>query len=255
MAWIRLDDDYIYHPKFTALSHVAFRLWHEGMAYCRKTLSDGAIPRAALRTFKYATRSAVIELATAVGKLAPLWETDGDGFLVHDYLDWNAGHQEERGDREAAKKRMRAYRGRVLPDVTPLVTLNVTPPVTPSVPGEGKGKDRSSEKERERKPASSLESEDVSLRAGRFVERFAELYAQERHGARYRQRPNLDWSEACDLVKLWPDERLEKLAIWFLNSADPFIAGTDRGFHIFVLKASFCDNELTAWEQQRKASA
>ncbi len=111
MAWIRLDDDYIYHPKFVALSSGAFRLWHEGMAYCRKLLTDGVIPQTALRSFRYAKRSAVDELITPIGTdVAPLWERIESGFLVHDYLVWNKSREQELKDREESKVRASRYR-------------------------------------------------------------------------------------------------------------------------------------------------
>lgn len=111
MAWIRLDDDYIYHPKFTVLSAQAFRLWHEGMAYCRKMLTDGLIPRAAMKTFRYTGRSAVAELTTPIGDgIAPLWEPHDIGFKVHDYLVWNRSREQELKDREDAKDRAHVSR-------------------------------------------------------------------------------------------------------------------------------------------------
>ena len=256
MAWIRLDDDYINHPKFVVLSHQAFRLWHEGMAYCRKLMTDGLILSSALKTFRYGTKASVKELLTPVSQgIAPLWSVDTEGYHVHDYLDWNASQEEEQRERDSAKQRMRAYRGRaqsppVTSRVTASVTPFVTPDITPSVLGEGKGKDLSSEKERERKPNCSLESEEIAARAGRLVERYGELYAEHRHGARHRARPNLDWSEACGLVKLWTDQRLDKLAVLVLVTDDPWISGTDRSFKIFAMKAGWADNKLTEWEHE-----
>jgi len=92
--WIRLDDDYINHPKFVALSHVAFRLWHEGMAYSRKLMTDGIITSGALKTFRYASKSAVKELtAPLYPGASPLWEERDGGFEIHDYLDWNPTRQ------------------------------------------------------------------------------------------------------------------------------------------------------------------
>jgi hypothetical protein len=99
---------------------------------------------------------------------------------------------------------------------------------------------------------SSFESDETAERAGRLVERYGELYAQYRHGARHRQRPNLDWIDACGLVKLWPDDRLDKLAILVLTTDDVWISGTDRAFKIFALKATWADAKLAEWEQQHQ---
>lgn len=109
--WIRLDDDYIYHPKFKTLSDRAFRLWHEGMAYCRKLMTDGFIPTGALDTFSYAKKNAVEELSKPLhAGSAPLWEPRDDGYEVHDYLQWNAAKDVEVSRREASRERLRKHR-------------------------------------------------------------------------------------------------------------------------------------------------
>lgn len=243
MAWIRLSDDYVYHQKFTRLSHIAFRLWHEGMAYCRKLLTDGVIRRADLKTFRYATKAAVAELTTpASDGVEPLWETHGDDFLVHDYLDWNPSKEDDQRDREGAKKRMRRYRGRaVTPDVTPFVT----PTVTPYVPGQGQVKALRKE--------NVAPEESLAMRAGALVDRYCELFIEHRRGARLTRRPVLDFEKALELVATWPDDaRLEKLAVLVLTTDDEWISRTDRGFGIFAVKATWADDRLAAWEAQQK---
>ncbi len=147
MSWVRLDDDYIYHPKFRALSHHAFRLWHEGMCYCRKLMTDGLIKFTALKTFTYHSPKAVQELTAPCGRSEALWARDPDGYRVHDYLDWNPSHQEEAEERDASKRRMRAFRGK---QKRPPVTPDVTPDVTPHVPGEGQGQNPESDQRKER---------------------------------------------------------------------------------------------------------
>lgn len=96
----------------------------------------------------------------------------------------------------------------------------------------------------------------TAARAGRLIERYAELYTQHRNGARLRLVGNsLEFEAACGLVALWPDDRLEKLAILVLTTDDPFITGTDRSFKIFGLKASWADDRLSEWEAKQKARA
>lgn len=172
MAWIRLDDDYVHHPKFTALSHGAFRLWHEGMAHCRKLMTDGLITLAYLKAFRYGQRPFVQELLTPCSEgVAPLWTLDPDGYRVHDYLDWNPTREEDARDRETAKLRMRAFRGRrkqVTPNVTPPVTGDVTHKITPPV--RGQGPERSVlEKESEKKPFTDARSRRPIFKGQRFV--------------------------------------------------------------------------------------
>ncbi len=111
MAWIKLDDRYMDHPKFLVLSANAFRLWHEGMAFCRRHLTDGLISREAIRGFRYARRDAVTELLTPVGvEWAPLWEPHDIGFKVHDYLAWNDCKEVENKKRADSKSRAKNYR-------------------------------------------------------------------------------------------------------------------------------------------------
>jgi uncharacterized protein YdaU (DUF1376 family) len=102
-------------------------------------------------------------------------------------------------------------------------------------------------------PSSSASPPAVSQseRAGRLREElYPEWYAKYRHGARLRLVANsLEWQDAESLVRTWPDDRLEKLAKIVLTTDDPFIAGTDRSFKIFALKASWADDRLRQWEK------
>jgi len=265
MAKVRLDDDYINHPKFTLLSDRAFRLWHEGMCYCRKLMTDGLIRLSELKVFRYFSVKAVKELTTRRGQTEPLWVKDPEGYRVHDYLDWNPSQLEEQQDRDDAKHRMRAYRGRARsPSVTARVTQAVMPGVTsivtPSVPGEGKGKgidpDPDPEKRTVTKPVTSLESNEVAERAGHLLQRYADLFTKHRNGAKLRLLNNsLEFHDACSLVTTWETPRLEKLAVLVLTTDDPFISGTDRSFKIFALKASWADEKLRAWEVEHGVTA
>jgi hypothetical protein len=168
LSWIRLDDDYIYHPKFVALSANAFRLWHEGMAYCRKLLTDGLIPRAALKTFRYAKRAHVDELMTPVGDgLAPLWEPVADfGFKVHDYLIWNRSREQELKDRESSKTRAKESRDK---RTCAAREPHGAQPVQNRNKEEGSVVLSSSEKERERKPFVTTASRWPIYKGNRLV--------------------------------------------------------------------------------------
>jgi hypothetical protein len=98
--------------------------------------------------------------------------------------------------------------------------------------------------------------DDVGERAGRFLEKYAELYAKHRHGAKIlRMRPALDWDKACNLCQTWDDARLEKMAVILLTTNDDWIAGTDRGFGVFVARAQWCDERLAAWEADQRKKA
>lgn len=97
---------------------------------------------------------------------------------------------------------------------------------------------------REDEPAPTAEAA-LAKRAGRFIDRFSELFKQERGGAHYMGRPAHDWQRALDIVATWPDDDwLEKLVIVFLNSDHKFIAESTRSIPVFASRASWCDDRL-----------
>lgn len=84
----------------------------------------------------------------------------------------------------------------------------------------------------------------LSERAGRFCERYADMHAKYRHGARYMSKPNLDFLEALQIVRVWDDERLDKLAQAFLTTDDEWVASGTRTMARFRSRASWCDERL-----------
>lgn len=111
MPWVRIDEHALGHVKIGALSHGAFRLWVEGLTYCQRYLTDGAISSKALRGFKYSNKARICELVSGFDGRAPLWVTTDDGFMVHDYLQWNEPRDRVLEKRESAKARMARLRG------------------------------------------------------------------------------------------------------------------------------------------------
>ncbi len=87
--------------------------------------------------------------------------------------------------------------------------------------------------------------DEIGERAGRFVnETYPTLYAKHRKGARYISRPALDFQEALQLCRVWPDDRLEKLAIVFLTTDHEFAEKGSRTIAQFRSMASWCDGKL-----------
>lgn len=245
MAWIRLSDDYTDHPKFSNLSDGAFRLWHQGMAFCRKFKTDGLIPSATVKGFKAFSRKRAEEL-TAPWNAGenPLWlDVEGFGVKVHDYLDWNLSKEEEAKDADAAAKRMRRLRlDRRSPDCSP----EHQGERSPNVPG-GDGKEELRKKETSPiriVPMSGTLDPDLAERAGRFCDRYAELYPLHRRGARYLPKPALDYTKACELCAVWDNARLERLAVVFLKCEEPFAQSGSRTIGQFAAMASWADDRL-----------
>lgn len=93
MTWVRLEPDFPDHPKVVNLSDDAFRAFIGGLCYCNHYLTDGRIPAGAVRRLVH-RRAVAVELVKA-----GLWDQNGDGMIVHDFLDY----QPTRSEVEAAR--------------------------------------------------------------------------------------------------------------------------------------------------------
>lgn len=223
----------------------------------------------------------------------PLWDAvEGFGFKMHDYLDHNDCKEEVQArigkadeDRKRRATNQKEWRERQKEDRRQAALLEnaITEPIT----GESRSaivtdrqntdnriqnQKQNSLSERESftpvtaaqalgaekrlEPLPPLPSDELSDRAGRLVERYAELFYQHRRGARYRSQLHFDVQKAFELVAIWPDDaHLEKLAILVLTTDDPYISTTDRSFSIFARKASWADDRYRQWEAKQGVSA
>ncbi len=109
MAWVRIHDGAMTHPKIVELTDKAFRLWVWGLAYSQQHLTDGRIPQAAVPA----------RLKRACDDLVQwrLWDaSDRDGtalvgsWQVHDYLEWNDSRDRVREKQTYAKRRLEDWR-------------------------------------------------------------------------------------------------------------------------------------------------
>lgn len=242
MAWVRIHDGAMTHPKILPLSDKAFRLWIWGLSYSQQHLTDGWLPFACLPD----------RLKRVSGELliAQLWESDEKGYRVHDYLDWNDSRELVTKKREEARARMSKSRDRSKEVRLPPserssheLLRRVGVGTSGSFPEKGSGE----------KPSGNT----VESRAGRLREElYPQWYSQHRHGARLRIIANsLEWQDAITLCQTWDDARLEKLAKIILTTDDDWISRTDRGFKIFALKATWADERLAAWEKANGVTA
>jgi hypothetical protein len=81
VTWVKLDDHFADHPKILGLSDRAYRAYVDGLCYCARYLTDGKIGGAPLKRL---TKPVVVTELTTAG----LWEYNGDGVVVHDYLEY-----------------------------------------------------------------------------------------------------------------------------------------------------------------------
>lgn len=107
MAYVRIDNGAMSHPKILGLSDKAFRLWVWGLCYSQMHLTDGYIPLAALPP---RLKAAVPMLMAPYPILWEVSERQDGGFQVHDYGDWNDVKAVVVKNRQAAKDRMQKRR-------------------------------------------------------------------------------------------------------------------------------------------------
>lgn len=111
MTWLRLDDAYPDHPKVLPLSDAAFRLDVTAKCWAAARATDGLITRSDLKVLA-AKLEAPRGVARVVDNLVAsgLWEVSGEGWKLHDWLDYNPSAKEVAADRAAAAERMRKLR-------------------------------------------------------------------------------------------------------------------------------------------------
>lgn len=123
--WSRYEVGFINHAKFHALSSNAICLWLEGKNHADLHLTDGYLPMATVKGFRFYSPKNLAALLTSAGQkdahgaehYRPLWEKHALGIKMHDYLDHNDCADTVKSriakadeDRKAAKERTRKWR-------------------------------------------------------------------------------------------------------------------------------------------------
>ena len=130
MAWVKFDDHFDQHPKLAAVGPLGLALWTVGIAYCNRNLTDGFIPWSVARTllsWEYLAppdedgRRRVHRISVSCGMVgddvhsddviallvyAGLWDEVEDGYVVHDYEQY----QPSRASVEESRARVTAVR-------------------------------------------------------------------------------------------------------------------------------------------------
>lgn len=130
MPWVRIDDHYDEHPKFSKAGPLGMAMWLAGLAYCNRNLTDGFIPWSKARAlmsweflgpetndrgehmvYTVAVTSgmsgddATCEFVIRQLIYAGLWDEADGGYRIHDYLDYQPSKQQiedERRQKQAA---------------------------------------------------------------------------------------------------------------------------------------------------------
>lgn len=107
MSWAKLDDQFFDHPKARQVGKDGRALFVAGLCWSAGNLTDGLIRSTDLPLL--AAKAEVPGLATARRLVdAGLWAEVRDGWVIHDYHDFNPS-----GDAERKKRAVRAAAGRL----------------------------------------------------------------------------------------------------------------------------------------------
>ena len=109
MPWVKLDDQFSDHPKVLEAGPLASWLYVCGLTYAAKHLTDGFIPSGKIRALADVDNpQALADKLVATG----LWDRVDNGYIIHDYLEYNPTSEETKRKRAANAKRQAEYRGK-----------------------------------------------------------------------------------------------------------------------------------------------
>lgn len=97
MVWFKIDDNLAFHPKVMEAGNAAMGLWVRAGSWCAQQLSDGWIPRSAVRKLG---SDAQANRLVSCGLWQRATREGQDGFLFHEW----AERQPTRNDVEKARK-------------------------------------------------------------------------------------------------------------------------------------------------------
>ncbi|KKN75246.1 hypothetical protein LCGC14_0382450 [marine sediment metagenome] len=103
MSWVKVSDGLATHPKVLAAGQAAAWLHVAGLCYAAQHLTDGAISDSSLSGLGQYTRARARKLADRLVEVR-LWERNGTGYAIHDYLDYNPSRKEVEARREAKRR-------------------------------------------------------------------------------------------------------------------------------------------------------
>jgi hypothetical protein len=116
MPWVRFDDQYPIHRKVKPLSDSEMRFHIEAIFWCARNLTDGFVPAEDASDVSAVRRPhKVIPCLVARGLLHEAGHVcqspkcppspGGDGWMIHDYLDYQPSKLKVRAEREAKRVR------------------------------------------------------------------------------------------------------------------------------------------------------
>jgi hypothetical protein len=124
MPWVRFDDQFTIHRKVDGLSDAAFRLHTSAIFWSARNLTDGSVSREDLDGVSARVRTP--ERFAAECKKRGVWHLgdedcpsekcpangggNGDGWIIHDYWEFQPSKVQVVADRQAAARRQAKWR-------------------------------------------------------------------------------------------------------------------------------------------------
>jgi len=135
MTYFKVDDGIWGHPKFSLLSNDAIALWVMAGSWCGRYVTDGLLPFQSLAMVRGSKQSAQ-ELVDA-----GLWLETPNGWLFHDWHDYQYTKDEVESRRayEREKKRRQREKTKDVPMLSPRESRGESLRESPGSPGEGEG--------------------------------------------------------------------------------------------------------------------
>ncbi len=109
MAWVKIDDGFIDHPKIARLSDRAFRVHIRALCYSAQHLTDGFLPASVFDPVLNRMQRASRELRDG------LWTIVPGGYQVHDYLHYNPSKNQVLQRRASDARRQMSRRDSMRP--------------------------------------------------------------------------------------------------------------------------------------------
>lgn len=107
MTWFKVDDSFHSHPKVLVTDPSALGLWVVAGSWSSSNLTNGFVPDYVLPRLLADADKLASALVTA-----GLWRRTKNGYVFHDFHDYNPTADDVRAERAAARERMRELRKR-----------------------------------------------------------------------------------------------------------------------------------------------
>jgi hypothetical protein len=113
--WARLDDELMDHRKIFIAGElignnggaIALGVYTLGLLWSLRHLTDGHLPIEVVKHFKHVAKP--LRIADALTK-AGLWEKNGNGFMIHDFREFNPTAADVKKRRKENRLRMARHR-------------------------------------------------------------------------------------------------------------------------------------------------